>query len=425
MVREDGYVKLLDFGLALDAGPSRAGRPQLAGTLRYLALERCFGQPPTQAGDIFAFGVILYELTTGRYPYESQSTLGLLQAITEQQPPRPATFRPDLPAALDHLIPAMLARTAAERPTARQVADTLAKAAQQTPKRSMSIWLAFAGVIALVTLLAVVYWLRRPPVSEAVQLPARPITSYPGDEIGTAFSPDGTRIAFAWRRETDKRYYRVYTRALDGGEPTPLTTGESHHPAWSPSGKEIAFLGAVGGRDSIFVVPAEGGVPRELVCTNTGHFNLWPDLAWSADSKWIAYSGEDNDNGARSIYVINRETRVLRKLTQPKDGEKHMEPAFSNDGNLLAFTVDRNGIGTISVVKFKDAMLPGGETQQLRFPQLEKAICSNPVWHPGNGELLFTASNGASLKWLWSVKVDTNGRATSCDSLGIWAMEPG
>ena len=43
---------------------------QLGGTLRYLAPERCLGQPPTQAGDVFAFGVILYELTTGRYPYE-------------------------------------------------------------------------------------------------------------------------------------------------------------------------------------------------------------------------------------------------------------------------------------------------------------------------------------------------------------------
>ena len=70
MVRDDGYVKLLDFGLALDAQFPASRGPQLAGTLRYLAPERCLGQPPTQAGDIFAFGVILYELTTGRYPYE-------------------------------------------------------------------------------------------------------------------------------------------------------------------------------------------------------------------------------------------------------------------------------------------------------------------------------------------------------------------
>ena len=70
MVRDDGYVKLLDFGLALDAQPRETRGSQLAGTLRYLAPERWLGQPPTQAGDVFAFGVILYELTTGRYPYE-------------------------------------------------------------------------------------------------------------------------------------------------------------------------------------------------------------------------------------------------------------------------------------------------------------------------------------------------------------------
>ena len=242
----------------------------------------------------------------------------------------------------------MLARPAEQRPTAGQVADRLAEAAQKTPRRSITGWLAFAAVIAVVTVLAAAYWFRKPPVSEPVQLAARPITSYPGDEIGTAFSPDGTRIAFAWRHETDKRFYSVYTRALDGGEPTPLTTRDGHHPAWSPSGKEIAFLGDVGGRDSIFVVPAEGGVPRELVSTNTRHYNLWPDLAWSGDSKWIAYSGQDKDNGAKSIYGIDRETRAVRKLTQPKDGEEHIEPALSQDGKLLAFTVDRDGISTIA-----------------------------------------------------------------------------
>ena len=113
MVRDDGYVKLLDFGLALDAGAfteTREGRNSQERCVIWRPSGGC-GQPPTQAGDVFAFGVILYELTTGRYPYESQSTLALLQAITEKEAPRPATFRPDLPAALDHLIPAMLART--------------------------------------------------------------------------------------------------------------------------------------------------------------------------------------------------------------------------------------------------------------------------------------------------------------------------
>ena len=94
MVRDDGYIKLLDFGLALDAQPSERVGSQLAGTLRYLAPERCLGQPPTQAGDVFAFGVILYELTTGRYPYESENTLALLQAITEEEAPRPASVPP-------------------------------------------------------------------------------------------------------------------------------------------------------------------------------------------------------------------------------------------------------------------------------------------------------------------------------------------
>ena len=331
--------------------------------------------------------------------------------------PRPATFRPDLPAALDQLIAAMLARSAEERPTARQVAERLTEAAQQTPRRPTTAWLAFAAAIALVTILAAAYWFRDPRMSEAVQLFARPITSYPGDEIGISFSPDATRIAFAWKRETDK-HFSVYTRALDGGEPAPLTTGDSHHPAWSPSGKEIAFLGDVGGRDSIFVAPAEGGAPREFVSTGVSHYIFSPGLAWSEDSKWIAYSGRDTETAAESIYAVNLVTRVVRKLTQPRAGERHIQPAFSRDGKLLAFAVDRDGVSTISFVRLKEGMMPDGELQQLRVPESANMSFSNAVWRPGGGELLFIAYKGALPCRLWSVKVDETGRPTAPRPLG-------
>ena len=268
MVRDDGYIKLLDFGLALDAQPRETRGSQLAGTLRYLAPERCLGQPPTQAGDVFAFGVILYELTTGRYPYESENTLALLQAITEKEVPRPATFRPDLPAALDHLISAMLARSAEARPTARQVADRLTEAAQPTPRRPMTVWLAFAAAIALVTLLAAAYWFRNPPGSgDFSRMTVRPLASQPGLEDNPSISPDGLWISCLYRVQAADRP-KLQVHSLQGGPPVEIETGGlvvQGPAAWSPDSTELAFAVLEGSQDhAIYRVSRTGGVPSRI-----------------------------------------------------------------------------------------------------------------------------------------------------------------
>ena len=91
MVREDGYVKVLDFGLArLAPLPTVAGRtatpttnPSLIlGTPRYMSPEQARGETATSASDVFSLGVVFYELATGTHPFESESTLGTLHAIT-------------------------------------------------------------------------------------------------------------------------------------------------------------------------------------------------------------------------------------------------------------------------------------------------------------------------------------------------------
>jgi hypothetical protein len=135
MVREDGYVKLLDFGLArsLPATLAQAAegsaaiteRGSLVGTIRYMSPEQARCEALDSATDIFSLGIVLYELATGHEPFAADSQIGLLHAIIEHHPIPPASLNPGLPAALDALIGRMLEKDRQLRPTAAEVGATL------------------------------------------------------------------------------------------------------------------------------------------------------------------------------------------------------------------------------------------------------------------------------------------------------------
>jgi len=103
MARDDGYVKILDFGLArlgvstatdseAAALAQNTGPGALLGTVAYMSPEQARGETVTSATDIFALGIVFYELTTGRHPFKSDTMIGFLHAITSQSPPPPFTI---------------------------------------------------------------------------------------------------------------------------------------------------------------------------------------------------------------------------------------------------------------------------------------------------------------------------------------------
>jgi len=129
MLRHDGYVKVLDFGLARLAPLMGSGSEAatlihntapgaLLGTLAYLSPEQARGEVATSAADIFALGIVLYELSTGQHPFKADSLLGILHSITSQTPLPASRLNPEIPASLDALILSMLEKDAGIRPTA-------------------------------------------------------------------------------------------------------------------------------------------------------------------------------------------------------------------------------------------------------------------------------------------------------------------
>ncbi|HWO25123.1 MAG TPA: protein kinase [Kofleriaceae bacterium] len=123
MLGEGGAVKVLDFGLAkLAAPPAGAGPSQLVtleghivGTPAYMSPEQAKGRPVDARSDVFALGVMLYELVTGRRPFRGETAVELFIAIDRDEPARPSAVNPQVPPALEAIVLRCLRKAPEER----------------------------------------------------------------------------------------------------------------------------------------------------------------------------------------------------------------------------------------------------------------------------------------------------------------------
>jgi beta-lactam-binding protein with PASTA domain/predicted Ser/Thr protein kinase len=131
MVTRDGKVLVMDFGIArLISGPETAPQTSaVLGTASYLSPEQAQGQPVDARTDIYALGVVLYEMLTGRPPFTGDSPMAIAYKQVNATPPAPSSANPDVPPELDAVVMRALSKNPANRyQTGQEFADDLERA---------------------------------------------------------------------------------------------------------------------------------------------------------------------------------------------------------------------------------------------------------------------------------------------------------
>ena len=446
MIRPDGLVKVLDFGIAKliekrnevdsEAVTVKAQtRPGLIiGTAAYMSPEQARGQEVDARSDIFSFGVVLYEILAGRPPFAGETAIDTIGSILNKGPV-PLSKTLEVPHDLERIINKALRKDREERyqtakdllidlKDVRQELDfqnklertaapdqeeakthifnpTTSDITHQTSADSIISGIKRHKALAAFVAVAVMvvgfglYKLRgagdsKPPAAEWKIIP---LTSFPGLKGNPSFSPDGRQIAFCWTGVGNDNF-DIYVKLIGEGTPLRLTTnpGRDTSPSWSPDGRQIAFIRFALEGNSLMMVPALGGAERKLASL-TSATGAYLSTAWSKDGKEVVFTDSDLPNGPLSIFLISLETGGRRRLTTslPQSGGD-FTPRFSPDGQWVAFTRSRsNAVYDIYIVP-----AAGGEPRPVTRDGRESGP-GGLDWTADGREIIFSSRRGSGL----------------------------
>ena len=383
-IREDGTVKVLDFGLAkMLPGAESADRSQsptitaqamtkagfILGTAAYMSPEQAGGKAVSKRTDIWAFGCVLFEMLAGRRAFDAEDVSDALALVLVKDPdfsllpadvPRPIRVLiehclikdprrrlADMSAALllvDELRSLTASTSAGQAPATEQIEAAVAETRRGLLRvASRRVALAWVFGFALAVLAGLAAWLAPRPAPNVVRTMVTPFEdaslSVGGFDRDVTITPDGTRIVY---RGVDQ----LLVRALDSLDPLVLPNLNNPQGVFaSPDGEWVGFFD---GNGALWKVPISGGPAVKLTNTSAP----FPRGAAWTDDDTIVYAHSSSE-GLWAVAASGGEPTRLTSVDRSRGEGEHTSPEVLPGGRALLFTIGGAGTGEIAVLDLR------------------------------------------------------------------------
>jgi serine/threonine protein kinase len=410
MLRNDGLVKVLDFGLAKltdrknsayntdDKTLSAVTDPGIVmGTVSYMAPEQLRGAADIDSrADIWSLGVVLFETLSGTLPFTGGSTNDVIAAILTNEPPAlPGAYPPELTG----IIVKSLQKERPERysdigEVIRDLKNVTGdieprtikigpRRTTQAPDRTARVWSVhrlwylFPVVLLAVAITGAAWWFfargSNTPPSYGSNLKSVEVVSWsssPGEsQSAGTFSPDGKMVAFAASRSGRRN---IWIKQVTSGEAIQVTKDEfdNQNPIWSPDGTELAYFSNRGSQYGIWRIPVFGGSPSLIATVDFGGVFL---KYWSPKNL-IYYHGRDLN--LITLDIDSLRTNLLTDLDPKQD------MSISPNEELIAYVPSESENRIIRITSLKDGVSKdvsesAGEIQNIVWHRDSKLIFFN------------------------------------------------
>ncbi|HEX8247511.1 MAG TPA: protein kinase [Pyrinomonadaceae bacterium] len=433
MIRSDGFVKVLDFGLAKLTEHTEFQQSLISYTMQGVIIGTPAYMSPAQVSDykvdhrtdLWSVGVVLFEMLTGENPFKAESRQATFQKILSEESPLVSELNGKLPVELDAILSkalekdpdvsyqsasdlrADLKRVRREIDSSPSLRSASEPRANIDKKRRLNYLTFAAGMLALILLgFGTWFFLTRSNQEKSVeavewaQAKHVQLTDSYETESYPSLSPDGKDFIYTSQNGGDNDIFRQRVGGKNQANLTPDSPANDYMSAFSPDGKLIAFR-SERKPSGIYLMEETGENVRRL--SDTGYHP-----SWSPDGKQIVVSDKAADVATShsipnsSLWIIDVETGNKSRLDTKGDA---VQPSWSPNGKRIAFWfVEEGKLGDIATVS-----AAGGEPVRVTKDEI---MDWNPVWSP-DGKYVYFGSDRSGHMNIWRVAVDEETGAVS------------